>query len=86
MVEPKVKSKKLGPANPVKEEEKVEAEVEQNRCLRRKKKTFVRLHPRTSMIHTCYHTILGPITSILRIQSFLPLRYLALSHDHEHNN
>ena len=25
-------------------------------------------------------------TSILRIQSFLPLRYLVLSHDHEHNN
>jgi hypothetical protein len=25
-------------------------------------------------------------TSILRLQSFLPLRYLALSHDHEHNN
>jgi hypothetical protein len=25
-------------------------------------------------------------TSILRLQTFLPLRYLALSHDHEHNN
>jgi hypothetical protein len=25
-------------------------------------------------------------TSILRLQSFLPLTYLALSHDHEHNN
>jgi hypothetical protein len=25
-------------------------------------------------------------TSILRLQSFLPWRYLALSHDHEHNN
>jgi hypothetical protein len=25
-------------------------------------------------------------TSILRLQSFLSLRYLALSHDHEHNN
>jgi hypothetical protein len=25
-------------------------------------------------------------TSILLLQSFLPLRYLALSHDHEHNN
>jgi hypothetical protein len=25
-------------------------------------------------------------TSILRLQSFLLLRYLALSHDHEHNN
>jgi hypothetical protein len=25
-------------------------------------------------------------TSILRLQSFLPLRYLDLSHDHEHNN
>jgi hypothetical protein len=25
-------------------------------------------------------------TSILRLHSFLPLRYLALSHDHEHNN
>jgi hypothetical protein len=25
-------------------------------------------------------------TSILWLQSFLPLRYLALSHDHEHNN
>jgi hypothetical protein len=25
-------------------------------------------------------------TSILRLQLFFPLRYLALSHDHEHNN
>jgi hypothetical protein len=25
-------------------------------------------------------------TSILQLQSFLPLRYLTLSHDHEHNN
>jgi hypothetical protein len=25
-------------------------------------------------------------TSMLRLQSFLSLRYLALSHDHEHNN
>jgi hypothetical protein len=25
-------------------------------------------------------------TSVLQLQSFLPLRYLALSHDHEHNN
>jgi hypothetical protein len=25
-------------------------------------------------------------TSIFRLQLFLPLRYLALSHDHEHNN
>jgi hypothetical protein len=25
-------------------------------------------------------------TSILWLQSFLPLKYLALSHDHEHNN
>jgi hypothetical protein len=25
-------------------------------------------------------------TSILQLQSFLPLRYLALSHDHEHDN
>jgi hypothetical protein len=25
-------------------------------------------------------------TSILQLQSFLLLRYLALSHDHEHNN
>jgi hypothetical protein len=25
-------------------------------------------------------------TSILWLQSFLPLRYLALTHDHEHNN
>jgi hypothetical protein len=25
-------------------------------------------------------------TSILHLHSFLPLRYLALSHDHKHNN
>jgi hypothetical protein len=25
-------------------------------------------------------------TSIIWLQSFLPLRYLALSYDHEHNN
>jgi hypothetical protein len=25
-------------------------------------------------------------TTILRLQSFVPLGYLALSHDHEHNN
>jgi hypothetical protein len=42
-------------------------------------------------------TLMGPLpgarqepgvmgTSILRLQSFLQLRYLTLSHDHEHNN
>jgi hypothetical protein len=51
--EPKAKSKKMSPTDPVKEKEKVEVEVEAE--LRpKKKKTLVRLFPRTSVIHTCY--------------------------------
>jgi hypothetical protein len=53
MAEPKVKSKKIGPTDPVEYEEKAEAEVEAEPGLRRKNKTLVRLHPRTSVIHTC---------------------------------
>jgi hypothetical protein len=36
----------------------------------------------------CYqYTLISVMrTSILRLQSFFPLRYLALSHDHKHNN
>jgi hypothetical protein len=55
MAEPKVKSKKMSPTNPVEEEEKVEAEVEAEPRPKRKK-TLVRLHSKTSEIHSYYHS------------------------------
>jgi hypothetical protein len=54
MDEPKVKSKKMSPTNPVKEEEKADTEVVAEP--RPVKKTLVRLHPRTSVIHTSYRS------------------------------
>jgi hypothetical protein len=54
IAEPKVKSKKMSPTDPVKEEEKAEAMVEVEPRPKRKKKTLVRLCLSTSMIHTCY--------------------------------
>jgi hypothetical protein len=58
LAEPKAKSKKMSSTDPVKEEEKAEAEVEADRGLKRKKKTLGRLCPRTSVIHTYYCTVL----------------------------
>jgi hypothetical protein len=58
LAEPKAKSMKMSPTDPVEEEEKVDSEVEENRGLKRKKKTLGRHHPRTSMIHTYYHAVL----------------------------
>jgi hypothetical protein len=55
MADPKAKSKKMSPTDPVEEEEKAEAEVEaEPRPEKEEKKTLVRLRPRTSVIHTCY--------------------------------
>jgi hypothetical protein len=54
MAEPKVKSKKMGPTDPVEEEEKAETEVEAEPRPKKEEKTLVMLHPRTSVIHTCY--------------------------------
>jgi hypothetical protein len=56
MVEPKVKSKMVSPTDPVEKEEKLRMRLRQNRGLKKKKKTLVRLRPRTSVIHTCYHS------------------------------
>jgi hypothetical protein len=36
------------------------------------------------VMEACPHQLMR--TSILQLQSFLLLRYLALSHDHKHNN
>jgi hypothetical protein len=53
MAEPKVKSKKMSPTGPVKEEEKAKANVEAEPSPKKEEETLVRLHPRTSVIHTC---------------------------------
>jgi hypothetical protein len=58
LAEPKAKSKKMSLTDPVKEEEKPRPRLRQNRGLKRKKKTLGRLQPRTSAIHTYYHTVL----------------------------
>jgi hypothetical protein len=57
LAEPKVKYKKMSPTDPV-EEEEAKAEVVVEPRSKRKKKTLGRLHPRTSVIHTYYHTML----------------------------
>jgi hypothetical protein len=73
MAEPKVKSNKMNPTDPVEEEEKAEAKVEveprsrlrQNRGLKRKKKILGRLRPRTLAIHTYYRTMLLSLMTFL---------------------
>jgi hypothetical protein len=56
MAEPKTKLKKTGSTAPVEEEEKAEVEVEAEPWSKEEEKTLGRLGPRTSMIHTCYHS------------------------------
>jgi hypothetical protein len=56
MAKLKTNSKKMGPTDLVKEEEKSRPRLRQNRGLRMKKKTLVRLRPRASVIHTCYNS------------------------------
>jgi hypothetical protein len=56
MAEPKAKSKKMSQLIQSKRKRKLRLRFRQNRGLKRKKKTFVKLHPRTSVIHTCYHS------------------------------
>jgi hypothetical protein len=56
MAEPKAKSKKMSPTDPVKEEEKAEAKVEAELRPKKEEKTLVRLRPRSSVIHTCYRS------------------------------
>jgi hypothetical protein len=58
LAKPKAKSKKMSPADPVEEEEKVEAEVEAEPRFEKEEKTLGRLHPRTSAIDICYHAVL----------------------------
>jgi hypothetical protein len=58
LAEPKVKSKKMSPTDPVKEEEKDEAEVEAEPRTEKEEENLGRLRPRTSEIHTCYHAVL----------------------------
>jgi hypothetical protein len=52
--EPKVKSKKMSPNDPVKEEEKAKVKVEAEPSPGWEEENLVRLRPRTSLIHTCY--------------------------------
>jgi hypothetical protein len=56
MAEPKAKSKKMSPTDPVKEEEKAEAKVEAELRPKKEEKTLVRLRPRSSVIHTFYRS------------------------------
>jgi hypothetical protein len=56
MAEPKAKSKKMSPTNPVEEEEKAEVEVEAEPRPEKEEETLVRLHPRRSVILTCYRS------------------------------
>jgi hypothetical protein len=56
MAEPKAKSKKMSPTSPVEEEEKAEAEVEAEPRPEMEEENNGRLHPRTSVIHTCYYS------------------------------
>jgi hypothetical protein len=57
LAEPKVKSKKMSPTDLLKEEEKANAEVEAE-PVKEEEKTLGRLHRRTTVIHTCYCTVL----------------------------
>jgi hypothetical protein len=56
MAEPKAKSNKMSPTDPFKEEEKVEVVLEAEPRPKKEEETLVRLHPMTSVIHTCYHS------------------------------
>jgi hypothetical protein len=56
IAKPKAKSKKMSPLIQSKKKRKLRPRLRQNRGLKRKKKTMVRLRPRTSVIHTCYHS------------------------------
>jgi hypothetical protein len=56
MAEPKAKSKKMSPTNPVKEEEKADGEVEAEPRPGRDEENLGKASPRTSVIHTYYHS------------------------------
>jgi hypothetical protein len=56
MDEPKAKSKKMSPIDPVEEEKKAEAEVEAESRPRREEENLGKVCSRTSVIHTYYHS------------------------------
>jgi hypothetical protein len=58
LAEPKAKSKKMSPTEPVKEKEKAEVKVEAEPRSKKEEKTLGRICPRTSVIHTYYRTML----------------------------
>jgi hypothetical protein len=58
LAEPKAKSRKMSPTDPVEEEEKAEAEVEAELRSEKEEEKLGKLHPRTSVIHTYYHAVL----------------------------
>jgi hypothetical protein len=58
LAEPKEKSKKMSPIDPVEEEEKAKAEVEAEPMSEKEEENLERLHPRTSVIYTYYHAVL----------------------------
>jgi hypothetical protein len=65
LAEPKVKSKKMSPTDPVEEEEKAEVEVGAELRSEKEEETLGTIHPWTSMIHTYYHVVLLPLRIFL---------------------
>jgi hypothetical protein len=57
LAEPKVKSKKLSPTDPIEEEEKAKAEVGAEPRSEKEEENLGRLRPWTSVIQTYYHTV-----------------------------
>jgi hypothetical protein len=56
MTEPKVKSKKMSPTDPVKEEEKAEAEVDVELRPKKEEENLGKASHKDNRIHTCYHS------------------------------
>jgi hypothetical protein len=58
LVEPKAKSKKMSPTDPVEEDEEAEAEVEEELRSEKEEQTLGRLRHRTSTTDTYYSAVL----------------------------
>jgi hypothetical protein len=58
LAEPKVKSKKISPTDPVEEEEKAEAEVEAEPSSEKEEENLVKASPKDIRLLTYYHAVL----------------------------
>jgi hypothetical protein len=58
LAEPKAKSKKMSPTDPVEEEEKAEAKVRAELRCEKEEENLGKSSPKTSTIHTYYSTML----------------------------